>query len=95
MLIDRFKMSYLLANKGYDSGAAVAKAQAQYAQAAIPLSKSRNQPKTNDEARNKLRHLVENAFLYSKWWVGIAIQSLSCPLAANLVTTLSRYPKGF
>jgi hypothetical protein len=68
---------------------------AQYAQTAIPLSKSRNQPRTNDEARNKLRHLVENAFLYSKGLVGIAIQSLSYPLASKLVTTLSRYPKGF
>ena len=65
-------MQCLLADKGYDSDAIVAKAQAQGAQAVIPPRKNRKQPRTYDKALYKLRHLVENAFLHLKRWRGIA-----------------------
>lgn len=70
--MDGFKMDYLLADKGYDSDAIVAKVQAQSAQAVIPPRKNRKQPRTYDKALYKLRHLVENAFLHLKRWMGIA-----------------------
>ncbi|CAZ88052.1 transposase of ISThsp6, IS5 family IS427 group, ORFB [Thiomonas arsenitoxydans] len=71
-LMDGFKMDYLLADKGYDSDAIVAHAQAQGAQAVIPPRKHRKPPRTYDKALYKLRHLVENAFLHLKRWRGIA-----------------------
>ncbi len=70
--MDGFRMQCLLADKGYDSDAIVAKAQAQGAQAVIPPRKNRKQPRTYDKALYKLRHLVENAFLHLKRWRGIA-----------------------
>ena len=70
--MDGFRMQCLLADKGYDSDAIVAKAQAQGAQAVIPPRKNRKQHRTYDKALYKLRHLVENAFLHLKRWRGIA-----------------------
>ncbi len=70
--MDGFEMDHLLADKGYDSDAIVAKAQAQGAQAVIPPRKNRKEPRTYDKAIYKLRHLVENAFLHLKRWRGIA-----------------------
>ena len=63
--MDGFKMDYLLADKGYDSDAIVAKVQAQGAQAVIPPRKNRKQPRAYDKALYKHRHLVENAFCIS------------------------------
>lgn len=71
-MIGGFRMDNLLADKGYDSDAIVAKAQAQGAQAVIPPRKNRKQPRAYDKALYKLRHLVENAFLHLKRWRGIA-----------------------
>ena len=65
-------MDYLLADKGYDSDAIVAKAEGQGAQAVIPPRKNRKGPRGCDKALYKLRHLVENAFLHLKRWRGIA-----------------------
>jgi transposase len=65
-------MDNLLADRGYDSDAIVAKVQAQGAQAVIPPRKNRRQPRTYDKALYKHRHLVENAFLHLKRWRGIA-----------------------
>jgi len=65
-------MGNLLADKGDDSDAIVAKVQAQGAQAVIPSRKNRRQPRTYDKALYKHRHLVENAFLHLKRWRGIA-----------------------
>jgi len=70
--IDGFKMAHLLADQGYDSDAIVAKAAAQGAKAVIPPRKNRKQPREYDQALDKLRHLVENAFLHLKRWRGIA-----------------------
>jgi len=71
-LIDGFRMDNLLADKGYDGDAIVAKVQAQGAQAVIAPRKNRRQPRTYDKALYKHRHLVENAFLHLKRWRGIA-----------------------
>ena len=65
-------MDYLLADKGYDSDAIVAKVEGQGAQAVIPPRKNRKGPRGCDKALYKLRHLVENAFLHLKRWRGIA-----------------------
>ena len=54
-LIDGFKMEHLLADKGYDSDAIVAKAQQMGAQAVIPSRKNRKQPREYDKHLYKLR----------------------------------------
>ena len=71
-LIDGFKVNHLLADKGYDSDAIVAKAQDQGARVVIPPRKNRKHLREYDKALYKLRHLVENAFLHLKRWRGIA-----------------------
>ena len=71
-LIDGFQMAYLLADKGYDSDAIVAKAKQQGAEAVIPPRKNRKDSRGYDKSVYKLRHLVENAFLHLKRWRGIA-----------------------
>jgi len=71
-LIDGFQIAYLLADKGCDSDAIVAKAKRQGAEAVIPPRKSRKDQRAHDKLVYKLRHLVENAFLYLKRWRGIA-----------------------
>jgi transposase len=65
-------MAYLLADKGYDSDAIVAKAKRQGAEAVIPPRKNRKGQREYDKDVYKLRHLVENAFLHLKRWRGIA-----------------------
>ena len=63
-------MEHLLADKGYDSDAIVAKVEEQGAKAVIPPRKNRKQPREYDKHLYKLRHLVENAFLHLKRWGG-------------------------
>jgi len=65
-------MAYLLADKGYDNDAIVAKIEAQGAKTVIPSRKNRKQPRQYDKTLYKLRHLVENAFLHLKRWRGVA-----------------------
>ena len=57
-------MNHLIAGKGYDIDAMVAKAEQQGAQAMIPSRKNRLQQRPYDKALYKLRHLLENAFLH-------------------------------
>jgi transposase len=71
-LIDGLDAQYLLADKGYDSDAIVAQAEAQNMTAVIPSRRNRKQPREYDRNLYKLRHLVENAFLHLKRWRGIA-----------------------
>ena len=63
---------YLLADKGYDSDALVAKAETGGMKAVIPPRRNRKQPRDYDRELYRLRHLVENAFLHLKRWRGIA-----------------------
>ncbi len=91
-LIDGFKMEHLLADKGYDSDAIVAKAKEQGAQAVIPPRKNRKEPREYDKGLYQLRHLVENAFLHLKRWRGIAtryVKNLSSFVAAVQIRCLA------
>jgi len=71
-LIEGLDAQYLLADKGYDSDALVAQAEARGMTAAIPPRRNRTQPREYDRDLYRLRHLVENAFLHLKQWRGIA-----------------------
>ena len=71
-LIDGLDALHLLADKGYDSDAIVAKAESQQMEVVIPPKKNRVEQRAYDQALYRLRHLVENAFLHLKRWRGIA-----------------------
>ena len=71
-LIEGLDAHYLLADKGYDSDAIVARAEAGGMNAVIPPRRNRKQPRDYDKALYRHRHLVENAFLHLKPWRGIA-----------------------
>lgn len=71
-MIEGLDAQYLLADKGYDSDAVVAQAEAQNMTVVIPPRRHRKQPRNYDRALYRLRHLVENAFLHLKRWRGIA-----------------------
>jgi transposase len=62
----------LLADKGYDSNTLIEYAAKSGMRVVIPPKKNRIQKREYDEYLYKLRHLVENAFLYLKRWRGIA-----------------------
>jgi transposase len=62
----------LLADKGYDADALLEQARYQGMQPIIPPKRNRKIQREYDEDIYKLRHLVENAFLYLKRWRGIA-----------------------
>ena len=49
-MIDGFEMEHLLADKGYDSDAIVAKVEERGAQAVIPPRRSRKEPRRYDKA---------------------------------------------
>jgi transposase len=71
-LIEGVDAQYLLADKGYDSDAIVAQAEANQMTVVIPPRRNRKKPRDYDRDLYKLRHLVENAFLHLKRWRGIA-----------------------
>ena len=62
----------LLADKAYDVDYIIEKAISQDMEVVIPPKKNRKEQREYDEYLYKLRHLVENAFLYLKQWRGIA-----------------------
>jgi transposase len=71
-LIEGINAEWLLADRGYDSNAIIEKATLQGIQVVIPPKKNRKIQRDYDEYLYRLRHLVENAFLYLKRWRGIA-----------------------
>lgn len=71
-LIDGFTADYLLADRGYDTNQLINKAIANGMQVVIPPKKNRNDQRDYDKYLYKVRHLVENAFLYLKRWRGVA-----------------------
>jgi len=71
-LIEGIDAQYLLADKGYDSDAIVAKAKEQGMEPVIPPRRNRKHQREYDKDLYRLRHLVENAFLHLKRWRGIA-----------------------
>jgi transposase len=71
-LIEGLDAQYLLADKGYDTDAVVAQAEASLMTVVIPPKKNRTQPRAYDRDLYRYRHLVENAFSHLKRWRGIA-----------------------
>lgn len=66
------KAQHLLADRGYDTDKILRQAKDQKMHAVIPATKSRKLYRPYDKEQYKLRHKVENAFLYLKRWRGIA-----------------------
>ena len=71
-LINGLNAAHLLADKAYDSDAIVNQAAKNGMISVIPPRKNRKIQRDYDKNIYKLRHLVENAFLYLKQWRGIA-----------------------
>ena len=71
-LIDGITAEALLAYKAYDVDYIIEKAVSQGMEIVIPPKKNRKEQREYDEYLYKMRHLVENAFLYLKQWRGIA-----------------------
>lgn len=86
-MIDGRDAQYLLADKGYDSDAIVAKAEAGNMTVVIPPRRKRQQPRDYDRELYRLRHLVENAFLHLKRWRGITTR-----YAKNTASFLAAVP---
>ena len=62
----------LLADRAYDTDAIIALAQDAGMEVVIPPKKNRKVKREYDGYLYRLRHLVENAFLWIKRWRGIA-----------------------
>jgi transposase len=71
-LIEGLTAEALLADKGYDTDAILEQAKNQGMEPVIPPKRNRKVQREYDEELYKLRHLVENAFLYLNRWRGIA-----------------------
>ena len=71
-LIADIAAEYLLADRGYDTNAVVAEAEALGMEPVIPPRSHRKEPRYYDRALYKLRHLVENSFLDFKQWRAVA-----------------------
>jgi transposase len=83
-LIEGIEAEALIADKGYDSDAIVGMAESAGMQAVIPPRRHRKVQRDYDRYLYKLRHLVENAFMYLKEWRGIATR-----YAKNLASFLA------
>ena len=73
-LIADIAAQYLLADRGYDTDAIVAQAEAQGMEPVIQEAprRHRKEPRYYDRQIYRLRHLVENAFLNFKQWRAVA-----------------------
>ena len=71
-LIEGLTADCLLADRGYDSNEIIDQAIEQGMNAVIPPKRNRKEQRQHDKALYKIRHLVENAFMYLKRWRGIA-----------------------
>ena len=71
-LIDGIEAENLIADRGYDTNDIVEAVTKAGMQAVIPPKKNRKDPRNYDRHVYKIRHLVENAFLYLKQWRGVA-----------------------
>jgi len=71
-LTQGFPAAYHIADKGYDSDEIIQNAVDQNITPVIPPRKNRKDQRSYDKYLYKIRHLVENAFLYLKRWRGIA-----------------------
>jgi len=71
-LIKGIDAGALLADRAYDTNEILALAASAGIEVVIPPKKNRKEPREYDEYIYRLRHLVENAFLWLKRWRGIA-----------------------
>lgn len=71
-LTEGLDADFLLADRGYDTGGALAAAAAIGAEPVIPPKSNRLVKRDYDRHIYKQRHLVENAFMHLKRWRGIA-----------------------
>ncbi len=71
-MIDGISAQYLLADRGYDTGAIINKAIEGGMKIVIPPKKTRVELRDYDKYLYRMRHQVENAFLNLKRWRGIA-----------------------
>ena len=71
-LIEGIDAQNLLADRGYDTSEIVAFALSAGINVVIPPKKNRKEQREYDRYLYKIRHLVENAFLWLKRWRGIA-----------------------
>ena len=71
-LIDGIGVEYLLADRGYDSNEVVEAASSRGMNPVLPPRSNRKKPRDYDRELYELRHLVENAFLHLKQWLGVA-----------------------
>ena len=71
-LIEGLDAQNLLADRGYDTSELVAFALSAGINVIIPPKKNRKEQREYDRYLYKIRHLVENAFLWLKRWRGIA-----------------------
>ena len=62
----------VIADKGYDSDGIVGMIRSAGMLPVIPPRRNRREQREYDRAAYRLRHLVENAFLHTKGWRGIA-----------------------
>ncbi len=71
-LIEDIEAEHLLVDKGYDSNEIVEEALSRGMNPVIPPRSNRKNPRAYDKYLYKLRHPVENGFLYLKQWRGVA-----------------------
>jgi transposase len=71
-LIDGISAENLLADKAYDTDAILEYLEERGMFAVIPPKRNRKIQRDYDKEIYRIRHLVENAFLYLKQWRGIA-----------------------
>ena len=71
-LIEGKDAQNLLADRGYDTSEIIAFALSAGINVVIPPKKNRKEQREYDRYLYKIRHLVENAFLWLKRWRGIA-----------------------
>ena len=71
-LIQGINAENLLADRGYDTSEIVSYAVSSGMNIVIPPKRNRKEQREYDKYLYKIRHLVENAFLWLKRWRGIA-----------------------
>ena len=71
-LVQGIKAEHLIADKAYDTDAIIESAGALGMAVVIPPKRNRKEQRDYDRHIYKQRHLVENAFLRTKAWRGIA-----------------------
>ena len=71
-LLEGFAAESVLADRGYDTNKILKAATRAGMKVVIPPKKNRKEQREYDKEIYRVRHLVENTFLYLKCWRGIA-----------------------